>query len=381
MPKFLYALDMGPTKVGGLEIFVSKLAASLSRHNWKTVLCFSAPPTPVVAQLMGPDVAFEVLAGQSGLSLRSAAGLHDLLRKHRPHAFMYAFNGVLRLYPWVARLAGIESISYNDHSSRPEGYVSKPFGFPKQWLARVLTAPVTDVVSVSEYPKRMLAAQGICAAPNHVIWNGVDLTRRSRVDRRDYLARFEIPSDRTIVTQVSWLVPEKGVDILLRAARIVTSERKDVQFVLVGDGPFRADYEALARSLGIESYVTFTGKIADPCAEGVYSSSDISCLISRWQEACPLAVMEAMSFGLPTVVSDRGAMPNIIEEGQTGYAVTPREDLVAARILELLQDPQRRRSMGRLARERAQSLLTSSVWSASTRTSSPRRPEGLASQE
>ncbi len=354
LPTFLSVLDISPNKLGGIELFSAKLGRKLASLSWQSVFCFSGPPTPATAELFNvAGVQMEVLTSQAGLSLKSATDLRRLLKKHSPQVFMYAFNGILRLYPWTAKLAGCRKIIYNDHSSRPEGYISKPFRVPKQWFAKVLTAPVTEVISVSEYPRRMLLAQEVCSAPNRVIWNGVDLTRSSRVSRSDYLRRFGIPTDRLIVTQVSWLVPEKGIDILLHAAKLVISKIESVHFVFVGDGAGRSEYELLAASLGIASHVSFTGRINDPCTEGVYSSSDIACLISRWNEAFGLTLMEAMSFGIPVIASNRGSMPDLVEDGQSGYVVELKPEAVAFRILRLIEDRELRKSMGRAAKRKA----------------------------
>src|SRR5205823_5139867 len=100
----------------------------------------------------------------------------------------------------------------------------------------------------------------------------------------EFRRRYQIPADRIVVTQVSWLIPEKGVDDLLVAARDVIAAEPRAHFVLAGDGAHRPNLERLARDLGIASQVTFTGPVVDPLGEGLFAASDIVCQLSRWEE-------------------------------------------------------------------------------------------------
>jgi hypothetical protein len=116
---FLYILGLKPEKMGGMEIFCRAFARRLLDLGWRVVFCCEAEPSQLVRDALNfPNVVWEVVPVQAGFSLRRAAECASLVRKYKPDVLIYAFNGVLRPYPWVARLLGVRRIFYNDHTSR-----------------------------------------------------------------------------------------------------------------------------------------------------------------------------------------------------------------------------------------------------------------------
>jgi len=132
---------------------------------------------------------------------------------------------------------------------------------------------------------------------------------------------------------------------------VVAAEPK-AHFVLAGDGAHRTSLEQTARDFGIESHVTFTGVVQDPLADGLYAASDVVCQMSRWEEVFGYVNAEAMATAKPLVGTAVGGIPEIIDDGRTGFLV-PRRDTVAmaARLIELLRDPGLRRRMGEAGRQ------------------------------
>jgi glycosyltransferase involved in cell wall biosynthesis len=161
----------------------------------------------------------------------------------------------------------------------------------------------------------------------------------------------KIPANRAIVLQVSWMIPEKGVEDLIEAAKLVLASNPNVQFVLAGEGVCRREYMARVEAAGIADHFTWTGLIDDPLASGVYQAADVVCQLSRWQEAFGWMIAEAMACSRPVVASRVGGIPEIVEDGISGYLVHRRQPAEAAhRILHLLDDPELRRKMGASAR-------------------------------
>jgi len=182
-----------------------------------------------------------------------------------------------------------------------------------------------------------------------VIYNSVDLPRvqpdvaRGQAFRR----RYSIPDDRKLVLQVSWMIPEKGVADLLKAAETVVRRDPTVHFALVGEGELREHYEQEAAAMGLREHVTWTGLIKNPFEEGVYDAADILCQMSRWEEAFGWVIAEAMAFGKPVVATRVGGIPEVVADGETGFLVSRgATSEMADRILKLIEDPQLRTSMG-----------------------------------
>ena len=98
--------------------------------------------------------------------------------------------------------------------------------------------------------------------------------------------------------------------------------------------------------------MVFTGLSRDPFGEGVYAAADIVCQLSRWEEAFGYSVVEAMLHGKPVIATAVGAIPEIVEEGRTGFLV-PRGDsaAVARHIPRAWLRPALPASLGGRARE------------------------------
>jgi glycosyltransferase involved in cell wall biosynthesis len=347
----MFVLGLAPQKIGGVEKFLRLFAIALDGVGWDAVLCFDGPISTLFRDYIAlPSVTIVSLDNQGDLGLRCAGRLWLLLRQYKPRAFVYAFHGVMRCFPWLARLSGCKCIFFNDHSSRPPGQVSSPLSLPKRIVGRVLTFPLTGILSVADFTRRTGTAFGITSAPNFVISNGVEVRAGDPALRRQFRERYGVPQDAFVITAVCWLTAVKGVDVLLHAAAELLARRPAAHFLIVGDGPLLEDYRQLAQELGIADAVTFTGLVQNPTAMGVFDATDLYCQPSRWQEACPLAVIEAMSFRLPVVASNVGGLPELVRDGVTGLLVmVDAPDLMAKALERIASEPELRDSMGEAA--------------------------------
>jgi len=261
-------------------------------------------------------------------------------------------------YPWLARVARKCRVFLTDHSSRPPNYVVQPAPLPKRWVARAINWPVTKVISVSEYGYRCVTDRGLCSpAKCEMIYNGVDLSRVSESKERGarFRRKFAIPPDRTVVLQVSWLIPEKGIVDLLTAARTLVSRGEAAHFVIVGDGPKREEYRRRAMELGLADRITWTGLLEDPFGEGAYDAADIVCQASRWEELFGWVIAEAMAHGKPVVATRVGGIPELVTDAVSGSLVDRGDvDGLAATLSRLIGDPALRTRMGTAGRRRVE---------------------------
>lgn len=156
-------------------------------------------------------------------------------------------------------------------------------------------------------------------------------------------------SGQPVVCCVGRIDTQKGQRYLISAAKKVTEEIPEAVFLIIGDGPELEQRQQQRDQLGLEGTVLFTGHRDD--VPDLLAMSDVAALPSLW-EGGPITLFEAMRVGKPVVGTPVGLMPDVIEDGRTGYLVPPKEvDPLASRLVELLQDPERAEQMGRAARE------------------------------
>ncbi len=345
-----------PRRIGGTEMFARELSAQLAEQGWRSVLCFLSEPEGDVRRFLElPNVSFETLANSTNGGWRAGLDLFRILRKHRAQMLHLHFVSFLTWYPWIGKLAGAGKVFFTDHHSRPAGYVSRRASFWKRVAARAIAFPITKVFCVSNYGYRcMTTIETLPRERFEMIYNGIDRSRiNSDADAANrFRQRFSIPANRSLVGQVSWLIPEKGIDDFLEVARRVTTLRPDVQFVWVGDGAARERYEKHAEALGLNDRITFTGMIDDPLGEGVFQAFDVVCQFSRWEEVFGSMSAEAMANGKPVVATRVGGIPELVSDGESGYLVERGDaEAMSARVMGLLSSADTRLRMGEAARE------------------------------
>ena len=358
MKTVLSVFGIEPARIGGAEAYARELSVQLGELGWQSVLCFlKEPPESVRTYLELPNVRIEVIEDSWQTRWRAIRGMARILRQHRPEILHLHVTGFISLYPWLARLFSVMQIFFTDHSSNPEGHVIRRAPLWKRVAARAINWPMTRVITVSEYGFRCFAGKDLVSRQRlEMVYNSADLSRASDDHENgiEFRRKYSIPEDRTLVAQVSWMIPEKGIADLLEAAKLVIAENPRVHFSLIGDGARRRDYTSRAAEMGLASHVTFTGQVEDPMGSGVYAAADVVCQVSRWQEVFGYVIAEAMSSGKPMVATRVGGIPELVEDEKTGFVVERGDAAaIADRILRLVTDPALRERMGAAGREAA----------------------------
>lgn len=162
-------------------------------------------------------------------------------------------------------------------------------------------------------------------------------------------------------------VPEKGVDVLLRACARLNTATWEVR--LLGDGPAREDLAGLATELGIRDRVHFLGRLPSTEMAPFYRSLDVLVLpsVSRpnWVEQFGRVLIEAMACGVPVVGSDCGEIPHVI--GDAGRIFPEGQTTALASILDALAgDPALRQALAATGRKRVLAQFTQAQVAAAT---------------
>jgi len=343
-------------------MFARSLSEKLHSLGIGSVLCFPALPSPPVAEFLKlPNVVIlsEPAVFDSRVQTASLAFL-KLVAAHQPSVVHLHFMPFLSQFPWLAKLRGTNKIFITDHSSLQENEVAVPVPGWKRALKLVIQKPVERVITVSDFVLQThLALKHLPEERFQRIYNGVDLERVRQAEAlpsaEKFREKFGIPSDAVLISQVSWLIPQKGVADLIAAAPQVIAACPKAHFCVAGEGPCLEEHLQAVADSGLMPHFTFTGQIADPFFEGLFRATDIVCQPSRWQEAFCWVLGEAMAFGLPIVATRSGAIPELVTDGLTGFTTACRDtDGIARSLITLCADPYLRSQMGKAARAEVQ---------------------------
>lgn len=208
----------------------------------------------------------------------------------------------------------------------------------------VITTPVHSMHGI-------LREEGV-RTPIEIVANPTDVRAFAQGDGRAIRLRHGLGPDDVVLGFVGRLSPEKNLGFLLEAVRRVVRRHPQVAFLVVGEGTKMEELSTQARALGLEERVIFTGPVDHARMPDYQAAFDLFVTASR-SETQPLAYTEAMAAGKPVVAVETPGAQDMIKPGRNGL-LAPRQagpEALAARIEELVTDPQRRQEMGCSAQE------------------------------
>jgi glycosyltransferase involved in cell wall biosynthesis len=253
---------------------------------------------------------------------------------------------------------------FDHHDANPELYEAK-FGRRgllwklMLWLEKLSfrTADVSLATNES-YRRIALGRGGMPPERVFVVRSGPSLERMKLGPSDERLKKGR----RYLVGYVGVMGRQEGIDLLLQAVRILVLElgKKDVHFGLVGGGTSLEEMRALARELGVADYVTFTGRVSDAEMLAMLNTADVCVNPDRANEMNDIStmnkVMEYMALGKPMVQFDL-AEGRFSAQDASLYARRNDPRDLAAKIVELLDDPDKRKAMGAFGRRRVREAL------------------------
>jgi glycosyltransferase involved in cell wall biosynthesis len=208
---------------------------------------------------------------------------------------------------------------------------------PRRRILSALTQ-ATRVITVSQALRRAVVDIGVPDTAVEVLRNGVDTDLFKPVARESTRARLAV-REGPLIASVGNLVPEKGHDLVLRAARMI----KGAHVVVVGQGPQKANLLALARTLGMPERVRIMDNVPQMELASIYSAADVLALGSV-REGWPNVLLEAMACGTPVVATAVGGVAEIVTDVAAGEVVPGRDEVVFAAALGRVLDRRAERS-------------------------------------
>jgi glycosyltransferase involved in cell wall biosynthesis len=255
----------------------------------------------------------------------------DVVQAHDPHALTACLVALRAQAP--RRLVATRRVDF-----RPRGPAAR-------WKYR----QPARVIAVSRAIADVLARGGVVAERLRLVYEGVP-DRAPIPGGRNALRALDVPESAAVVGNIAALVDHKDHATLLRAAALVTRQRPDAWFVVVGDGERRPALEALARELQVGGRVVFAGFRDD--VDRLLPAFDVFCLSSH-MEGLGTIVLDAMAFARPVVATAAGGLAESVVDGVTGRLVAPRDHgALAQALLDVLGDPARAAAFGAGGRRR-----------------------------
>jgi glycosyltransferase involved in cell wall biosynthesis len=304
------------------------------------------------ARAMGVDYT-EILERHS-LDWRTPALLSDLVRQRQVDV-IHSHDYKTDLLAWLAsRRTGAALVAtahgWTGHSSR-ERWAYYPFH--KRLLARF---PL--VIAVSSEIRDELIRHGASPGRVRVLLNGIDPGAFTRRPEGVAAARthFGIAPDAVVVGAVGRLEPQKRFDLLLRAFRAVRDKHPRAQLLIAGDGSLRETLAQQIVSEGLQASCRLVGQVHD-IAE-FHHALNLFVQSSSY-EGTPNVVLEAMAMETPVIATDVGGTRELCEHDNHGVIVpAERVDALQTAMLDLLDDPARRRALAAAARTRVVEQLS-----------------------
>jgi len=182
-----------------------------------------------------------------------------------------------------------------------------------------------------------------------VISNGVDVN--------EFKPKKKI---KNRVLTVSRLIPRKGIEYLIKSIPFIKDKINDFEVVIIGDGPLLNDLKKLARSLRINNYVRFLGRVPHEKISDYYSES--YCYVQpSLHEGMSNSLLEAIASGLPAIVTDTGGTKELVDETNGFIIGKHNERDIANALIKLFKNRNLRDKMGRNSRKKAMLYSWSSV--------------------
>ncbi len=192
----------------------------------------------------------------------------------------------------------------------------------------------------------------------HVMSNAVGdmfLNLQNTPSKLDIEKKYNISPQEKLVLLVARMDKVKGIEYLVKAAKIVSENRKDIKFLIIGDNPKYPDYknyiQQLVKDLRVEDTVTLAGFVNNDELIAAYKRADVFVMSSVY-EGCPTALLEAMACGKPAVATEVGGIPQVINSSKAGTMVPPRNpQALAEALVELLDNPTEMKKMSSRGKE------------------------------
>ncbi len=237
--------------------------------------------------------------------------------------------------------------------------ISRRVGFPpkQNYFSRARFAAASRIIASSNWVAEQLAASGVQRDRVTVIYEGVEIPVPVTAEMRwEARARWNVSENEKLLGCVGVLLPDKGQEWVIRALAQLRREFPGCKLILAGNGVYLAELQRLANEQNLQDAVIFAGFVRD--IEKVYRALDVFVFPALF-EGLGTSLLAAMAHSIPSVTYFGCALGEIVENGNSGLQVEPRNpEALATAIRSILEDNTIAERIGAAGRERIEKVFS-----------------------
>lgn len=333
--------------VGGAEMVLYRLLKKLNREKYEPVVVSIIPIVGIGERIEEEGIKILSLNAKFKCNPLIIWRVISIIKKEKPqilHSFLFHANFLGRV---IGKLRNVPIIISSIHSEYFGGILREKL---LKWTDRFCN--ITTIVSKGA-AERMIDLKVVSKNKLKVIYNGIDLENfpfRKLEARTKIRKELNIEENKKILISVGRLHEAKGCPYLIKAMKILKEKYPHILLIVLGEGPEGKKIEEQIKELKLEKNILLLGQKEN--ISEYLNASDVFVMPSLW-EGLPIALLEAMACGLPVVATRVGGVPEVVEDGKSGFLVelkNPRG--LAEKIIKTLEmSEEERKKMGERGRK------------------------------
>ncbi|CAK7085138.1 glycosyltransferase [Tissierella carlieri] len=340
--KVLHLISGGDT--GGAKTHIISLIKGIDKLIDAKIICFIEDTFFYDARAAGIDIEVFEQKSRSDMSVvhRLADEVereeYDIIHCHGARAnFIAMFLRKKVKKPFITTIHSDYELDFKDNFYKKIIFTS---------LNKFALKRFKYFIAISDTFKDMLIDRGFKEEEIFTAYNGIDMEQELKyISREEFLGRYGINYEGKIIIGIAARLDKvKDHETFINAASIILNRRKDIIFLIAGDGYERRKLESLVQELGIEEYIYFLDYVKDQFS--FFNAIDINTLTSL-SESFPYAILEGALMKKPIISTNVGGLSKLIEDDENGYLIPVGDSKELADKIDILSaDKSKVKEMG-----------------------------------
>lgn len=350
------------TGIHGTEKHLLTLLSGLGEKYHVFLIVLTEPKIPLddyFTQLAENGIHAYPVVIRSDLDLSCVWKIYQVIKKVKPvlvHTHLIHGDIYGTLAAGAAGAGCIVSTKHNDDRFRKNRFIRA--------INMAVNKKTSGVIAISDWVRNFITTvEAVPEKKSRTIYYGLkDFFPEKASDT--IREEFNISREAVVVGIIARLVAQKDHQTLIAAFAAARRENSRLVLLIAGDGKLKSVLQQQVKTAGLEKAVVFTGYRVD--TEKILEAIDIFAHPSRW-EGFGLSILEAMVMAKPVLATRVSAIPELVQDNETGFLVPAGEpDVLSQKILALTENPELRKRLGRNGRERWKKLFSADKMIAET---------------